>query len=160
MSLSILILLFFSLYTGEHIFYIGLGIIISIIIFAAITNIWVLFDFKYLQEISPRKADKGQKAVLTILIHNDNLSFINYKSGICCRNQSDRRVREQILSICSIRGSSEEFLCEPGPLSAWNSSVEVADIFGLFTLHMTKNITTICRFYRLPQSSLRFLPLL
>ncbi|NLA83485.1 MAG: DUF58 domain-containing protein [Clostridiales bacterium] len=168
MSLSILILLFFSLYTGEHIFYIGLGIIISIIIFAAITNIWVLFDFKYLQEISPRKADKGQKAVLTIQIHNDKpfiypIIKIRY---LLPKSVLTGAVREQTLSILPFRYGEvrEEFLCElRGHYPLGIVSVEVADIFGLFrfSMDMTKKY-----YHHLPVLSvyprvipLRFLPL-
>ena len=70
-ALCIVVLLFFALYTGEDLYYIGFGILVSVVVYAALTNLWVLLDFKYLQDIAPGRANKGQKAVLTLQIHND-----------------------------------------------------------------------------------------
>jgi uncharacterized protein (DUF58 family) len=138
---STVILLFFALYTGEDIYYIGFGILLSVVFYAALTNLWVLLDFKYLQDITPSRANKGQKATLTLQIHNDKpfiFPFIKiyYQTPETILNGT---IKEGVLSILPFQHGEirEEIPCSlRGNYPLGITDVEVADMFGLFRFSM------------------------
>ena len=143
-TLCTVALLLLGLYTGDTLYYICFGILISIMIYAALTNLWVLLDFKYLQDITPDKASKGQNAVLTIQVHNDKpfvFPFLKIRYQTPESILTDTR-KEGVLSILPFQYGEirEEFPCSlRGNYSLGITGIEVADVFGLF--HFSMDLT-------------------
>lgn len=140
-SIATLALLFAGLYTGEYIFYIGFALLVSVLIYAIVTNIWVLVDFKYLQSISPEKTSKGKDATLVMQIHNDKpLIFpfikIYYKLP---DSVFTGKLEEDVLSILPFQQGEvrRDFHCAfRGSFPLGITQVEVRDMFGLFKFHI------------------------
>lgn len=140
-----LILLLLGLYTGDYIYYIGFGVFLFVIIYAVLTCLWVLLDFKYLQNITPSRASKGQDAVLTIQIHNDKPFIFPF---IKIYYQTPESIltgtqKEGVLSILPFQHGEirEKFNCSlRGNYPLGISAIEVVDMFGLFrfTMDLTK----------------------
>ncbi len=138
---STLILLVAGLYTGEKLYYMGFAILMAFVFYAAVTNLWVLLDFRYLQTVTPMKANKGQEAVLSIQIHNDKpfifpyiKLFYNTPTSLLMNAE-----KEDVLSILPFRHGEirEEFVCSlRGQYALGIDRIEVGDIFGLFTFSM------------------------
>lgn len=136
-----LILLLAGLYSGDYIYYIGFGVLISILIYAIATNLWVLLDFNYLQTISPNKVSKGQNAILTIQIHNDK-PFIFPFMKIYYQTPASilaGTTEKGVLSILPFQHGEirEEFNCSlRGNYQLGITHLEVGDMFGLFRFPM------------------------
>jgi uncharacterized protein (DUF58 family) len=133
-----LLLLFAGLYTGERLYFMGFFIQAAFVFYAALTSLWVLLDFKYLQTIEPARASKGQQAVLTIQIHNDKPFIFPYIKVHYHTPASvlSRTPREGVLSILPFRYGEirEEFSCSlRGQYPLGIVRIEVGDIFGLFS---------------------------
>lgn len=135
------LLLGLGLYSGERIFFMGFTLIASLIFYALITNLWVLMDFRYLQNITPVRATKGEKASLVIQIHNDKPFIYPYIKVFYQTPYSvlNNELKEQVLCILPFHYEEikEEFICElRGHYTLGIIGVEVGDPFGLFTFSM------------------------
>jgi uncharacterized protein (DUF58 family) len=130
-----------GLYSGEKIYFVGFTLIISLIFYALLTNIWVLLDFRYLQKINPHQATKGDFASLIIQIHNDKPFIYPYIKVFYQLPQSvlNNEVKEKVLSILPFHYAEikEDFVCNlRGQYTLGITGVEVGDPFGLFTFSM------------------------
>jgi len=134
----ILILLALGLYSGEKIFFVGLFILFSMMLYSILSNLWVLLDFKYLQAVSPETATKGQKAELLIQIHNDK-PFVYPFLKVYYKTPEDvmtGNTKEHLFFILpySYQELKEGFICQlRGRYPLGLVRVEVGDLFGLFT---------------------------
>lgn len=136
-----LIFLLAGIYTGDRIYFIGLGICSSILLYSLITNIWVLADFKYMQSITPSRVVKGNPALLQIEIHNDKLfiyPFIKVHYQVL-DSQITGHIKTSLCGILPFKRHviSEEIDCIiRGRFALGITKVEVSDIFGLFSFSM------------------------
>jgi uncharacterized protein (DUF58 family) len=167
-ALSIVVLLFFGLYTGEDIYYTGFGIMVSVVAYAALTNLWVLLDFKYLQDVTPGRASKGQTAALTLQIHNDKPFIFPFIKIFYQTPESilTGAAKEGVLSILPFQHGEirEEFRCSlRGNYPLGITSIEVADMFGLFRFSMNlmnKHYHKLPMLYVMPRIiTVNYLPL-
>ncbi|MGI6189607.1 MAG: DUF58 domain-containing protein [Clostridiales bacterium] len=128
-----------GLYSGDKIYFIGLSVIVSLIIYAFITNIWVILDFRYLQNITPQQVSKGEPAALVIQIHNDKPFIypyikVFYKVPESALNNDSK---EKVLSVLPFQYGEirENFICSlRGEYTLGITHIEVRDPFGLFVL--------------------------
>jgi uncharacterized protein (DUF58 family) len=140
-SVMTLALLFAGLYTGEYIYYIGFALLISVLIYAIVTNVWVLLDFKYLQTITPERTSKGKDATLVIQIHNDKpfiFPFIRIYYQLP-NSVFTGELEEDVLSILPFQygETRRDFHCAfRGSFTIGITSLEVMDMFGLFRFHI------------------------
>ncbi|HZK33754.1 MAG TPA: DUF58 domain-containing protein [Bacillota bacterium] len=140
-ALTSLFMLFAGLYSGEYIFFIGFGLLLTIVLYSAITNIWVLLDFHYLHTVTPAIVKKGERARLTLQVHNNKpfiYPFIRlyYQTPI---SYLKGETEEDSLSILPFQHGeiSHEFECSiRGKYPLGITRVEVGDMFGLFKFKM------------------------
>lgn len=130
-----------GLYSGEKIFFMGFTAVVSLLAYALITNLWVLMDFRYLQRITPEQATKGDRATLTIQIHNDKPFIFPYIKVLYQTPQSvlTQEVKEEVLCILPFHYGEikEDFICDlRGHYTLGIIGVEVCDPFGLFNFSM------------------------
>lgn len=137
----IFVSLFFGLYTGERIFFIVFAILALLVLSALIMGIWILVDFKYLQTVEPSAVEKEESATLKIEIHNDR-PFIYPYMKVCLRTLKETiggYEREYVLSILPFKHKTieENFSCPlRGKYPIGITSVQVQDLFGLFTFNI------------------------
>ena len=140
-SAATLALLFAGLYTGEYIFYIGFALLVSVLIYAIVTYVWVLLDFKYIQSITPEKTSKGKDATLVMQIHNDKpfiFPFIRIYYQLP-DSVFTGELEEDVLSILPFQHGEirRDFHCAfRGSFSLGITRIEVMDMFGLFKFHI------------------------
>lgn len=138
---SALVCLIIGLYSGERIFFMGFAITISLILYSVITSLWVLYDFNYLQNLTPLVATKGSKAALRIELHNDK-PFIFPYIKLYYQAPEDTisgTFKEWITYVFPFTNHriEEEFTCGlRGQYSIGIVKVEVRDLFGFFTFSM------------------------
>ena len=136
-SVATLALLFAGLYTGEYIFYVGFALLVSVLVYAIFTNVWVLLDFKYLQSITPEKTSKGKDATLVMQIHNDKpfiFPFIRIYYQLP-DSVFTGELEEDVLSILPFQHGEirRDFHCAfRGSFPLGITRIEVMDMFGLF----------------------------
>lgn len=140
-GLITLSLLFAGLYTGEYIFYIGFGVLLSIVLYAILSNMWVLYAFHYIQELDTSTVRKGDKAVLTLQVYNDRpflypfLKIYYHTPLSYLKGESEKGY----LSILPFQKGeiTHEFDCSlRGKYLLGMNKIEVVDIFGLFKFSM------------------------
>jgi len=138
---STVVFLIIGLYSGERVFFMGFAITASLILYSILTSLWVLYDFNYLQKITPDISVKGGKAILTIELHNDKPFIFPY---IKLYYQTPEYVftntcKEWVASILpfSHHKLNEELSCDlRGHYAVGIVKAEVRDLFGLFTFSM------------------------
>jgi len=131
------IFLFLGLYTGDKIYFMGLSVIISLIFYALITNVWVMLDFRYLHNITPQEVSKGDPVTLTIQIHNDKPFIYPYIKVFYKVPESvlSNNFKEKVLSVLPFQYGEirENFICSlRGEYALGITHIEVRDPFGLF----------------------------
>ena len=140
-AFSTLAFLFGGLYTGEYIYYIGFCLLVSVLFYSIVTNLWVLLDFNYLQTITPNKTSKGKDAALVIQIHNDKpflFPFIRIHYQLPDSVLSGKTENE-VLSILPFQHGEvrRDFKCAfRGSYPMGITRIEVMDMFGLFRFKM------------------------
>ncbi|NMA95819.1 MAG: DUF58 domain-containing protein [Clostridiales bacterium] len=138
----ILLALFFGLYTGDRIYFIALSILISMVIVSAVMGLWILIDFRYLQTLEPSYVEKGNIVTLRMEIHNDR-PFIYPYLKVFFRTPKEAIIgarKERVMSLLpfSHRAIEESFPCTlRGRYSIGIESVQVQDLFGLFTFNIS-----------------------
>jgi len=130
-----------GLYSGDKIYFMGVSVILSLIIYALATNIWVLMDFRYLQSITPQQASKGDPVTLSIQIHNDKPFIYPYMKVFYKVPESilSNNYKEEVLSILPFQYNEirENFICSlRGEYTLGITRIEVRDPFGLFALSL------------------------
>lgn len=115
----------------------GFSITASLIIFSLITCLWVLFDFKYLQTLTPTQAIKGTKAKLHIELHNDKPFLFPYVK-LYFQTPEDvikSTYKEFVTHVFPFTNQKieDEFLCFlRGKYDIGLVRVDVMDLFGFF----------------------------
>jgi len=116
----------------------GFVIALFLILYSIVTSIWVLYDFNYLQTLTPLVAIKGNKAKLRIELHNDKPFIFPY---IKLYYKTPENVildsyKEQTTYLFPFTNHKidEEFTCNlRGQYFMGIEKVEVKDLFGFFT---------------------------
>jgi len=133
-----LFFLVIGLYSGERIFYMGFALSASIILYSIITCLWVIYDFNYLQALTPSEVTKANKATLRIELHNDK-PFIFPFVKLFFKTPEDvilKSAKEWTTYVFPYSNHciEEEFTCDlRGQYDIGITKVEVNDLFGLFT---------------------------
>ncbi len=138
---SALIFLIIGLYSGERVFFMGFAIAVSLILYSIVTSLWVLYDFNYLQKLSPSVTTKGGKAVLNIELHNDKPFIFPYVKLYyqTPENVISDSFKAWITYVLPFNNHKieEEFVCSlRGQYFLGIVKVEVKDLFGLFTFSL------------------------
>ncbi|MFY9295117.1 MAG: DUF58 domain-containing protein [Caldicoprobacterales bacterium] len=131
------VLLLAGLYTGERIFFIGLGFCVSLLLFSLATALWVVLDFNYTQSIEPRQVTKGSKAILLMEIHNDKF-FIYPFIKVYYQTPESWITGSLKESSCSILPGQQHIIREEidcnirGRFPIGIKKIEISDLFGFF----------------------------
>jgi uncharacterized protein (DUF58 family) len=134
----ILILLIAGLATGEKIIYMGLIILLSMVAYAALTNLWVIRNSTCIEKVTPVKIKKGEQCTLYMDFYNDfPLLFpyikLWYRTPDFVNGNMEKEAAFCILPF-SKHEIKEEFTCTMrGEYRLGAVRIEVHDIFGLFT---------------------------
>ncbi|HZJ83785.1 MAG TPA: DUF58 domain-containing protein [Clostridia bacterium] len=137
----VLLFIFGGIYTGDKIFFIALGVSLSILFYSLLTNLWVLLDFNYIQIVTPPQATKGNTAILEIEIHNDKF-FIFPFIKVYYQTPDSGIIGYLEESTCAILPLSKHLIVENihcnvrGHFPLGIVRIEVGDLFGLFNFSM------------------------
>lgn len=158
------ILLFAALLTGRREFFLLLFMIVFVSVYALALNLWTIFSFTFVQELTAPSGSKGGLTHIKINIHNDKpfpftLMRIEVETAVPSEKTA---LRFNLSPKASISFEVPLNCAYRGEFAVGMTVIEVTDIFGLFKIRYDLRALPYYRQRKLKIYpailSLRFLP--